>query len=117
MKRALLALLVLVGCRTTIMAEHKPPPPNIFTSPDLGCSVHDYASSTDVPEGSTNLGPVSVAREASDEETYVKLREAICEKGGNALSQLHWLNETTKDAPVVFALEANAWLLPEGTAK
>jgi hypothetical protein len=70
-----------------------------------------------VPEGSTNLGWVTVNKEATDEETYVKLREEICKKGGNGLSQLHWLNETTKDAPVVFALEANAWLLPEGAGK
>jgi hypothetical protein len=119
MKLRLLAFAVVVvsGCRTTIGADHEPPRSNIFNSPDLGCSVHDYPSSTDVPEGAKNLGPVSVPREATDEETYVKLREAICEKGGNALSQLHWLNETTKDAPVVFALEANAWLLPEGTAR
>jgi hypothetical protein len=117
MKRALLLGLLAVGCRTSISAGHEPPPPNIFNAPDLGCSVHDYPSATDVPEGSTNLGWVSVSREATDEETYVKLREEICKKGGNGLSQLHWLNETSKDAPVVFALEANAWLLPEGAGK
>jgi hypothetical protein len=117
MKRALLTMFLFAGCRTAIQLDHAPPPPNIFNAPDLGCSVHDYPAATDVPEGATNLGWVSVAKEATDEETYVKLREEICKKGGNGLSQLHWLNETSKDAPVVFALEANAWLLPEGTGK
>ena len=119
--RALLLLsfsmLTLVGCRTDILAEHTPPPANIFNAPNLGCSVRDYPSATDVPEGSTDLGQVQVPREQTDEETYVKRREAICSKGGNGLSQLHWLNETTKDAPFVFALEAHAWLLPEGAPK
>jgi hypothetical protein len=114
MTRAAIALLLFAAaCRTTIGAEHKPPPPNIFKAPDNGCSVHDFVSATDVPEGSTNLGWISVSREATDEETYVKLREAICNKGGNGLSQLHWLHETGKEAPVTYALEANAWLLPE----
>ena len=111
--RALLLLGCLCACRTTIMAEHKAPPPNIFKSPEGGCSVNDFPAATDVPEGSTNLGWVQVPKEPNDEETYVKLREAICAKGGNGLSQLHWVNETTKDAPFVFALEANAWLLPD----
>jgi len=113
MKRALWLTLALAGCRTTIEFQHQPPSANVFKAPDLGCSVENYGAATDVPEGSTNLGWVSVPREATDEETYVKLREAICAKGGNALSQLHWLDEMSKDAPVVFAIEANAWLLPE----
>ena len=88
MTRLLFAAMLVSACTTTIAAEHKPPPPNIFMAPDLGCSVHDYAAATDVPEGATNLGWVQVPREATDEETYVKLREAICAKGGNGLSQL-----------------------------
>lgn len=113
MKQLVLLSLLACACRTTISADHSPPPPGIFKAPDGQCQVHDYPGATDVPEGSTNLGPVSVPREATDEETYVKLREAICAKGGNGLSQLHWLNETTKDAPFVYALEANAWVLPD----
>ncbi|MBK7861482.1 MAG: hypothetical protein IPJ65_23275 [Archangiaceae bacterium] len=113
MSRLVLIACFLCGCRTNILAEHMPPPANIFKAPERGCSVNDFPAATDVPEGSTNLGWVQVPKEASDEETYVKLREAICEKGGNGLSQLHWVNETTKDAPFVFALEANAWQLPD----
>src|SRR5258706_9948798 len=109
MKRLALAALLFVACRTSIAAEHQPPPPNIFKAPGSGCSVNDFPSATDVPEGSVNLGWVQVPKESSDEETYVKLRETICAKGGTGLSQLHWVNETTKDAPFVFALEANAW--------
>ena len=111
--RRLSLLLLLLGCRTTIAIEHQPPPPNIFRAPASGCSVNDYPAATDVPEGSVNIGWVQVPKEPTDEETYGKLREAICEKGGNGLSQLHWVNETTKDAPFVFALEANAWKLPD----
>jgi len=109
------AVLLFGACRTTILVEHKAPPPGIFKAPEHGCSVNDFPSATDVPEGSVNLGWVQVPKEATDEETYVKLREAICEKGGTGLSQLHWVNETTKDAPFVFALEANAWKLPDET--
>jgi len=117
MKRlALLAVVVVVGCRTTVAVEHQPPPPNIFVSKDTGCEVHDYPSATDVPEGSTSLGVVQVPREQVDEDTYVKLREAICAKGGNGLSSLHWVSETSKEAPMIYALEANAWVLPEGGA-
>jgi hypothetical protein len=105
------------ACRTTILAKHQAPPPNIFKAPAGGCSVNDYPGATDVPEGSTNLGWIQVPKEASDEETYVKLREAICQKGGDGLSQLHWLEETTKDAPFPFALEANAWKLPDDEMK
>lgn len=109
------ALLLVLGgaCRTTISVEHKPPRPGVFKAPETGCSVNDFPAATDVPEGSINLGWVQVPKEQTDEETYVKLREAICAKGGNGLSQLHWVNETTKDAPFVFALEANAWQLPD----
>jgi hypothetical protein len=34
--------------------------------------------------------------------------------GGNGLSQLHWVNETGAEAPMTYALEANAWVLPDG---
>ena len=116
-RASLVAVLLLVGCRTTVSVEHKPPPANVFVSKDTGCEVHDYPAATDVPEGSRNLGWVQVPKEENEEETYGKLREAICAAGGDALSQLKWVNETTKDAPMVFALEANAWVLPEGMQK
>jgi len=112
-----LSLGGVVGCRTDILAEHTPPTAGVFNAPNLGCSVRDYPSASEVPEGSQDLGQVQVPREQTDEETYVKMREAICAKGGNGLSQLHWLNETTKDAPFVYALEAHAWLLPENAPK
>ena len=113
MRWAALFLLSL-ACRTTIVAAHRPPPNEAFVTPKSGCAVQPYPSATDLPEGALNLGWISVSREPTDEETYLKLREEICQKGGNALSQLRWVNETTKDAPVTYALEANAWQIGEG---
>ena len=72
--------------------------------------MRDFPSAVDVPQGSKNVGWVSVPREKTDEETYLALRKAICEKGGDALSQLHWVKEPGVYEPT--ALEANAWQMP-----
>ena len=114
MRRFLFLMSVLAGCTTTVVGQRKPPPPAIFKGQDNGCSVNDYPSATDLPDGSENLGWVQVPKEEDDEATYIKLREAICAKGGDALSQLNWINETTKDGPFIYGLRANAWRLPEG---
>lgn len=114
-----LAACALLGasCRTTVAVDRAGRPEPEYVARDTGCHVHDYTDATDVPDGAQSLGWVQVPKEESDEATYEKLRQEICNKGGNALSQLHWLSETGKEAPMVFALEANAWLLPEGVNK
>ena len=44
--------------------------------------------------------------------SYLKLREAICAKGGDALSQLRWVLELGKFTGPPTELEATAWALP-----
>ena len=112
MKRALLALALLASCRTEVAAVTKTEEGEKTYYIDKECSVHDYPSSTDLPEGAKALGVVRVSREATDEETYLKLREAICAKGGDALSQLRWVLELGKFTGAPTELEANAWALP-----
>lgn len=106
----LIAALALGGCRTLVdlspkAAEAAPEGPR-----REGCDVRDFASATELPKGAKNIGWVRVPREADDEATYLSLRKAICEKGGDALSQLHWVKEPQVWEPT--ALEANAWVLP-----
>ena len=104
---ALLGLgLVGVGCRTQLKPYSKPPATVVYVG-DKTCSVYDFASATEVPEGAANLGWVSVPSAGSDEETYVKLREKICSLGGDALSQPAWVREGEE-----VELKANAWVLP-----
>ena len=112
MKYALLPLALLAGCRTDVAAVTKPDEVEKVYYVDKECSVHDFPAASDVPDGSKNLGLVRVPKEATDEETYLKLREAICAKGGDALSQLHWVLEVGKYRGMPTELEANAWALP-----
>ena len=114
MRRALLtlALTLLAGCRTEVLAVTKPEEGEKIYYVDKECSVHDFAGATDLPEGAKNLGTVRVPKQATDEETYLKLREAICAKGGDALSQLRWVLELGKFTGAPTELEATAWALP-----
>ena len=118
-KASLLAmsLLGLVACvtpRSEIKSEgvkHE----EQYEAPDTGpkeCSVQDFPESADLPEGAKNLGPVSVERQASDEETYAQLRKAVCEKGGDAMSSMRWLHTIGKKDGPPTDLECTAWLLP-----
>jgi hypothetical protein len=73
------------------------------------CNVRDFPSATDVPAGSRPLGPVEVEPQASDDETFIALRQRICELGGDALSQAAWVKDPGDESP---RLTANAWSLP-----
>lgn len=109
---ALAALVLLAGCRTEVSAVARPVEGEKVYYVDKECSVHDYPAASDVPDGAKNLGLVRVPKEATDEETYLKLREAICAAGGDALSQLRWVLELGKYTGAPTELEANAWALP-----
>jgi hypothetical protein len=107
---AALALLALAaGCRTTIAPLTKQEPKVVYVG-DRSCTVYDFVAATDVPEGAKSLGWVSVKKAETDEETFVKLREKICEMGGDALSQVAWVREVDEYEPST--LKANAWALP-----
>ncbi len=109
MKWPLLALCVL-SCRTEIapsMREERSPVAMVFSAKGQGCNVLDYPSATEVPPGSASLGWVQVQRLPTDDETYVALRQAICDKGGNGLSQMLWTREEGEKEPTI--LKANAW--------
>jgi hypothetical protein len=87
---------------TKVVPDNGPPP----------CEVQDFPGNGDVPEGSKNLGSVSVAKEATDEDTYAALRKAVCEKGGDAMSTMRWLHTIGKKDGPPTDLEATAWQLP-----
>jgi len=111
---AALLLVALGGCRTEISPVVKKVEEPRARVVDVGCEPQDYQSGAEVPSGAKNLGWVRVDRAASDEVTFAALREAVCQKGGNAFSQARWIREagaSVADAPV--ALEANAWVLAE----
>jgi hypothetical protein len=110
---AFVAALVLAACRTQIKPLVREEPVKVERLDPGECRVHDYPSATDVPEGAENIGWVKVPREKTDEETFEKLREAVCAKGGNAFSQAHWVRAagaSIADQPT--ELEANVWLVP-----
>ena len=73
------------------------------------CNVRDFPSATEVPTGARPLGPVEVESQASDEDTFVALRQRVCELGGDALSQPTWVKDPNDEKP---RLTANAWSLP-----
>jgi hypothetical protein len=73
------------------------------------CNVRDFASATDVPTGARPLGQVEVETQASDDDTFIALRQRICEMGGDALSQPTWVKDPSDERP---RLTANAWSLP-----
>ena len=114
MRLALLALLLLAGCRTAVSAKPKPVEVEKDVYVKKECDVRDYPSTTDIPEGAKNLGLVHVAKvpDTSDDEMFVLLREEVCKTGGDALSGLRWVKEPGKISGKVTDLEANAWLLP-----
>ena len=114
MKKVLLAAVVaFASCRTEIKPIVKPTPVKKQRQAGQQCEVHDYAMATDVPSGSQNIGWVKVPMQESDEKTFEKLREEVCAKGGDAMSQMHWLRpsgSSVADTPT--ELEGNAWVLP-----
>jgi hypothetical protein len=73
------------------------------------CNVRDFASATEVPTGSRPLGSVEVETQATDEDTFIALRQRVCELGGDALSQPTWVKDPSDEKP---RLTANAWSLP-----
>lgn len=103
-------LLAVTGCRTVLDPAKpdidKPVEPRVRTE----CDVRDYPSASEVPDGAKNIGFVQVPIADTDEQTYVNLRKAICEKGGDALSQMAWVREVGERTPS--SLRANAWVLP-----
>lgn len=114
MKKLLVVGLLLAGCRTEIA-------PLVMTEPtarrvkqrDAECQVHDFATATEVPAGSKSLGWVKVDRQETDELTFELLRKMVCQKGGDAMSQLHWIRASgasVADPPI--ELEGNAWSTP-----
>lgn len=115
MKRALLLALFFGACRTEIRPQIKDlGPAKVRRDVSGECIVHDYQASTEIPAGATNLGWVAVPRAANDNETFAKLRQAVCEKGGTAFSQAHWnrpAGASVADPPS--ELEANAWVEAE----
>lgn len=96
------------GCRTRLEPYAKPEPKMVYVG-EKGCDVYDFASAADIPEGAKNLGWVTVPSTGNDEETFIKLRQKICELGGNALSQPSWDRDSMEGEP---HLKANAWALP-----
>jgi hypothetical protein len=52
---------------------------------------------------------VEVEIQDTDEDTFIALRQRICEMGGDALSQPTWVKDPSDDKP---RLTANAWSLP-----
>lgn len=104
------ALLALAGCRTTLNPAKADVDKPIEARIRTECDVRDYPHATDVPEGAKNLGFVQVPVAETDEQTYVNLRKAICDKGGDALSQMAWVREVGERIPS--SLRANAWVLP-----
>lgn len=102
-------VLLVLACRTSMDTRPTPPKPEVYV-PRSGCDVRDYPAATDLPDGAKNLGWVQVPVQAQDEDTYLMLRKAICDMGGDALSQIAWTYEPGRRQAV--ALKANAWLLP-----
>ncbi len=115
MKRLALVVLLVVGCRTEITPVLvKAAPVRQYKMVEGECEVHEYPRGDEVPSGASNIGWLTVDRQATDEATFEQLRLAVCAKGGNAFSQARWLRNTSMsvgDPPV--GLEANAWLLSE----
>ncbi|MFT3707687.1 MAG: hypothetical protein QM817_08470 [Archangium sp.] len=114
MKYLALLSLLFVACRTEIKPLVKEEPVKRKVRNTVNdCSVHDYPAATDLPAGSQNIGWVTVKRLATDDETFEALRKEVCAKGGDAMSQMHWLRASgasVADPPV--ELEANAWVTP-----
>ncbi len=105
------AALSVCACRTEIKpALIADPTPVKKVRLSTECDVHDYPSGTDVPAGSKNIGWVEVTREGDDDATFLKLRQKVCNLGGDAMSSITWERQSGEDRPSV--LRANAWSLP-----
>lgn len=114
MRQLAVAALLFVGCRTEIQPIIKDEAPRgRVRERTAECQFHDYPNATDVPSGSKSLGWVKVDRLETDELTFEALRKKICEMGGDAVSQMHWIRASgasVADVPV--ELEGNVWSLP-----
>ena len=112
--RGLLLLVLLAGCRTEIQPLVKGEvTTRRLKQRNAECEVHDFPTATDVPANSKALGWVKVNRAESDEVTFENLRKKVCEMGGDAMSQMHWIRASgasVADPPV--ELEGNAWSMP-----
>jgi hypothetical protein len=114
MKKLLLLGLLVAGCRTEIQPLVKGEVARSrMRERNADCQFHDFPTATDVPEGAKSLGWTKVDRLATDELTFEALRKKICEMGGDAVSQMHWIRASgasVADPPV--ELEGNVWSLP-----
>ncbi len=115
MKRLLLWGLLVAGCRTEIqpIVRGEEAAPRGRPRGPAECQVHDFPTATDVPAGAKSLGWVKVKRLETEEVTFETLRKKVCELGGDAMSQLHWIRASgasVADAPI--ELEGNAWSMP-----
>lgn len=114
MKQLVLVSLFIVGCRTEIQPTVRSEAVVKRTRASDGeCRVIDYPTASEVPSGARSIGWVKVARKETDEKTFEALREEVCAKGGDAMSQMHWIRASgasVADQPI--ELEGNAWSLP-----
>ena len=114
MRQLAVAALLFVGCRTEIQPIVKDDAPRSrMRERNADCQFHDFPTGTYVPSGSKSLGWVKVDRLATDELTFESLRKKICDMGGDAVSQMHWIRASgasVADPPI--ELEGNVWSLP-----
>lgn len=115
MKKLLVVLLLASACRTEIkpLVRQEPLKKKVRNTATGECAVNDYPTATDLPSGSQNIGWVTVKRLATDDETFEALRKEVCARGGDAMSQMHWIRApgaSVADPPV--ELEGNAWVTP-----
>lgn len=114
MKKLILAALFACACRTEIAPIVKENRTEARRVREKGeCMVNDYRVPTDLPPKAKNLGPVKIARLATDEETIAALRKEVCKLGGDALTGTAWVRAagaSLADPPI--ELEGVAWQLP-----
>ena len=114
MRAVLVVAVLFLSCRTEIQPLVKGDvTAKRMKQRNAECEVHDFPTATDVPANSKALGWVKVDRAESDEVTFEKLRKKVCEMGGDAMSQMHWIRASgasVADPPV--ELEGNAWSMP-----
>lgn len=105
----------LWSCRTSIrpVAEEKPEPIRSRQA-GSGCEIQDFDMAAELPAGSKNLGWLRIPWAGDEDSSFAALRKKVCEMGGDALSQIHWLRPSgTSVAEPPTVLEANVWLLPQ----
>ena len=109
MNRLLAAIvLALVGCRSAIPVRRPENARPVYVG-ERKCDVQHFDLGAELPSGSSNLGWVSVPKQGSDDETLDLLHAKICELGGDAHSQLAWVQEMGQET---MELKANAWVMP-----